>query len=37
MKFGYFCNITNWNHKPYTQVIDEIRYIASTAGNWLIL
>ena len=28
MKFGYFCNITNWNHKPYTQVIDEVRDIA---------
>lgn len=29
MKFGYFCNITNWNHKPYTQVIDEVRDIAT--------
>ncbi|MCP4767591.1 MAG: LLM class flavin-dependent oxidoreductase [Gammaproteobacteria bacterium] len=28
MKFGYFCNITNWNHKPYTQVLDEVRDIA---------
>jgi alkanesulfonate monooxygenase SsuD/methylene tetrahydromethanopterin reductase-like flavin-dependent oxidoreductase (luciferase family) len=25
MKFGYFCNITNWNHRPYTQVLDEVR------------
>ena len=29
MKFGYFCNITNWNHKPYSQVIDEVRDIAT--------
>ncbi len=28
MKFGYFCNITNWTHKPYTQLIDEVRDIA---------
>ena len=29
MKFGYFCNITNWTHKPYAQVIDEVRDIAA--------
>ena len=28
MKFGYFCNTTNWNHKPYNQLLDEIREIA---------
>ena len=28
MKFGYFCNITNWTYKPYTQAIDEVRDIA---------
>ncbi len=28
MKFGYFCNITNWTHKPYTRVLDEVRDIA---------
>lgn len=28
MKFGYFCNLTNWNHKPYTQVLEETRDIA---------
>ena len=28
MKFGYFCNLTNTTHKPYTQVLDEVRDIA---------
>lgn len=28
MKFGYFCNLTNWTHKPYQQLIDETRDIA---------
>lgn len=28
MKFGYFCNITNWNHKPYAKLLDEVRDIA---------
>lgn len=28
MKFGYFCNLTNTTHKPYTQVLDEARDIA---------
>ena len=23
MKFGYFCNTTNWNHKPYDQLLNE--------------
>lgn len=36
MKFGYFCNITNWNHNPYNQVIDEVRDIARhcDANDW---
>ena len=25
MKFGYFCNTTNWTHKPYHQLLDETR------------
>ena len=25
MKFGCICNITHWNPKPYTQIIDEVR------------
>ena len=29
MKFGYFCNLTNTTHKPYTQVLDETRDIAT--------
>jgi len=28
MKFGYSCNITNWNRKPHTEVADEVRDIA---------
>jgi len=28
MKFGYFCNITNWNHKPYAKLLDEVRELA---------
>ena len=28
MKFGYFANLTNWDHRPYTQVLDETREIA---------
>ena len=27
MKFGYFCNTTNWNKKPYSPIIDETREI----------
>ncbi|WP_339673553.1 LLM class flavin-dependent oxidoreductase [Dasania marina] len=28
MKFGYFCNLTNWNNKPYGQLLTETREIA---------
>ena len=28
MKFGYFCNITNWEKKPYTEILDNARDIA---------
>lgn len=28
MRFGYFANLTNWDHRPYTQVLDETREIA---------
>lgn len=28
MKFGYFCNLTNWTNKPYHQLVDETRDIA---------
>ena len=27
MKFGYFCNTTNWTHKPYHELLDETREI----------
>ena len=27
MKFGYFCNTTNWKHKPYHELLDETREI----------
>ena len=27
MKFGYFCNTTNWNQKPYDKLLDETREI----------
>jgi len=29
MKFGYFCNTTNWDHKPYDKLLDETRDIAT--------
>ena len=29
MDIGYFCNMTNWEHKPYDQLIDEVRDIAT--------
>jgi len=29
MKFGYFCNTTNWNHKPYNQLLDEVKEITT--------
>ena len=28
MKFGYFCNSTNWSQKPYDHILDEIREIS---------
>ena len=28
MKFGYFCNTTNWKQKPYKQLLDEAREIS---------
>ena len=36
MKIGYFCNATNWNHKNYTQILNEIREIAEYCdeNNW---
>jgi len=27
MKFGYFCNTTNWTHKPYHKLLDETKQI----------
>ena len=27
MKFGYFCNTTNWTHKPYHRLLDETKEI----------
>ncbi|MEE9210664.1 MAG: LLM class flavin-dependent oxidoreductase [Kiloniellales bacterium] len=29
MHFGYFANLTNWTHKPYTEALDEVREIAT--------
>ena len=29
MNFGYFCNITNWNKKPYTQLLEDAREITT--------
>ena len=36
MKFGYFCNSTNWNKKPYTEILSEAREIAKycDTNNW---
>ena len=36
MKFGYFCNTTNWNKKPHTEILDEAREIAKycDSNNW---
>ena len=36
MKFGYFCNTTNWKHKPYKKLIDEARDISvfCDENNW---
>ena len=29
MKIGYFCNITNWKKKPYTEILNNARDIAT--------
>jgi len=36
MKFGYFCNTTNWKQKPYNQLLDESREISifCDKNNW---
>ncbi len=36
MKFGYFCNTTNWKHKPYKHLLDEARDISvfCDENNW---
>ena len=36
MKVGYFCNITNWEKKPYTEILDNTRDIAvyCDKNNW---
>ena len=36
MKIGYFCNITNWKKKPYTEILDNARDIADYCdkNNW---
>ena len=36
MKIGYFCNGTNWTHKPYLNVINDMREIAEYCdqNNW---
>jgi len=36
MKIGYFCNITNWEKKPYTEILDNVRDIANYCdkNNW---
>ena len=36
MKFGYFCNTTNWKHKPFNQLLEEAREISgfSDENNW---
>ena len=36
MKFGYFCNTTNWKHKPYKQLLDEARDVSvfCDENNW---
>ena len=36
MKIGYFCNITNWKRKPYTEILDNARDIAlyCDKNNW---
>ena len=36
MKFGYFCNTTNWNKKTYLQILEETREITEYCdqNNW---
>ena len=36
MKFGYFCNTTNWNKKPFSKVLDEAKDITiyCDQNNW---
>ena len=36
MKFGYFCNTTNWTHKPYDKLLDETKEITEYCdqNNW---
>ena len=36
MKFGYFCNSTNWDKKPYDRILEEAREIATycDSNNW---
>ena len=29
MKIGYFCNSTNWNNKPFNEILEQIRDIAT--------
>ena len=33
MKFGYFCNTTNWKHKPYDQLLNETKEITTYWNN----
>ena len=36
MKFGYFCNTTNWNKKAYSEILEEAREITKYCdeNNW---
>ena len=36
MKFGYFCNTTNWKRKPFNQLLEEAREISAFCdeNNW---
>ena len=36
MKFGYFCNSTNWEKKPYDRILEEAREITTycDSNNW---
>ena len=36
MKIGYFCNTTNWKKKPYTEILNNARDIATYCdkNNW---